>query len=490
MPEVQRLRTAHWCRVVSGQLEDGFEQSAAALADAFYRHDVPGYAVAICHASVANGIVRDLGLAGQGGWLARARPRAARAAALRAVLTKVAWLDLELLLETYAQAESLSRGAALNVMAERIERETSLSVEQVGGLTGEMSRIAGAMEATAARTGKMAAHASHTAEQTLGNVHQVSEAAMQLTESVSEITRQVSRSRDVSDAAVRRGEEAEASIEALSRQASEIGQIARTIADIAARTNLLALNATIEAARAGEAGRGFAVVAGEVKGLAAQTAQSTEDITRQIASVQNATARAADCVRSMVTTIGDMERISVTVASAVEEQGAATAEIARNMRETATAVTTMTEGAQSVRAAAEEADGQAGAVQRRAKDLGEAVGGLRLSVVRVIRTSTAEVDRRKTARHAVTLQGRYTPAGGSALAVSALDLSEQGSLLRGEGDAPPVGAGRLSLPGLDIAARVIRSAARGEFSVTFEPDAAERAAIGRLIADAAQAEAA
>ena len=151
------------------------------------------------------------------------------------------------------------------------------------------------------------------------------------------------------------------------------------------------------------------------------------------------------------------------------------------MRETATAVTAMTEDAQSVRAAAEEVDGQAGAVQRRAKDLGDAVGGLRQSVVRVIRTSTAEVDRRNTSRPPVNLQGRFIPDGAPARAVSALDLSEQGSLLRCEGAAPPVGSGRLSLPGLDIAARVIRSAAQGEFSVAFEPEEAQRAVIARLI---------
>jgi methyl-accepting chemotaxis protein len=476
-PEVHKVRTAHWCRVVAGDFEAGFEQSAAALASAFYDNHVPAYAVTICHASVMKGVVRDLGLQG-GGWGAKAR----RDAALAAALNKAAWLDLELLLETYAEAEARSRGAALNSMAERIERETSLSVEQVGGLTDQMSGIANAMESTAAHTGRMAARAYDTAEQTLGNVQQVSEAAVQLNESVHEITRQVSRSRDVSDAAVLRGREAEESIEALSRQASEIGQIARTIADIAARTNLLALNATIEAARAGEAGRGFAVVAGEVKGLASQTAQSTEDITRQIASVQSATERATESVRSMVATIADMERISVTVASAVEEQGAATAEIARNMRETATAVTSMTEDAQKVRAAAEESDAQAGAVKQRAGDLREAVGGLRQGVVRVIRTSTAEVDRRNHPRHVVELPGRFAPEGAAAVPIRSIDLAVEGALLQSEGPVPPLGHGHLSLNGLAIDATVLRHGREGRFSVAFRPGPEQRAVIERMIA--------
>ena len=91
-PEVDRLRVSHWCRVVSGRIDDGFEDSATALADAFYRHRVPAYAVAICHASVAAGIVRDLGLD------RRALRGASRRRAHRDALAKITWLDLEVLL--------------------------------------------------------------------------------------------------------------------------------------------------------------------------------------------------------------------------------------------------------------------------------------------------------------------------------------------------------------------------------------------------------
>jgi len=107
------------------------------------------------------------------------------------------------------------------------------------------------------------------------------------------------------------------------------------ISDIASQTNLLALNATIEAARAGEAGKGFAVVASEVKSLAAQTARATEDISAQVSAIQTATGNAVDAINAVGGIIGQVSEISSSIASAVEEQGAATKEITRNTQEAA-----------------------------------------------------------------------------------------------------------------------------------------------------------
>src|SRR5690606_8403400 len=101
------------------------------------------------------------------------------------------------------------------------------------------------------------------------------------------------------------------------------------------QTNLLALNATIEAARAGEAGKGFAVVASEVKNLANETAKATDEITGQIAGIQQATRDAVDAIQAIGETIGRINEIATTIASAVEEQGAATQEIARNVQQAA-----------------------------------------------------------------------------------------------------------------------------------------------------------
>jgi methyl-accepting chemotaxis protein len=145
-----------------------------------------------------------------------------------------------------------------------------------------------------------------------------------------EIDRQVSHSNAIAAKAVEDAERTNAEIKALDDAAKRIGDVVKLITAIAEQTNLLALNATIEAARAGEAGRGFAVVASEVKALAGQTAKATEEISAQIAGMQQATVRSVDAIGTIQRTIREVGDITATIAAAVTEQGAATREIARS----------------------------------------------------------------------------------------------------------------------------------------------------------------
>ena len=173
------------------------------------------------------------------------------------------------------------------------------------------------------------------AEVAAKGITEVASASEQLSTSISGIAVQVARSAESARQAAAESKRTDVSVEELANAAGRIGDVVRLIGDIAAQTNLLALNATIEAARAGDAGRGFAVVAGEVKTLAAQTARATEEIGGQIAAMQAATQGSIVAIRAISGRIEDISTLAAQVACAVEQQGAATAEIASSVQRVA-----------------------------------------------------------------------------------------------------------------------------------------------------------
>jgi methyl-accepting chemotaxis protein len=153
--------------------------------------------------------------------------------------------------------------------------------------------------------------------------------------SIKEIAKNAHESAKVATGAVKVAEETNQVVGKLGDSSIEIGQVIKVITSIAQQTNLLALNATIEAARAGEAGKGFAVVANEVKELAKQTAKATEDISRKIEAIQGDTKNAVGAISQISEVIKQVNDISNTIATAVEEQNATTNEMARNVTEAA-----------------------------------------------------------------------------------------------------------------------------------------------------------
>ena len=201
-----------------------------------------------------------------------------------------------------------------------------------------VSQSATAMK-TAAKTLLTTSH--HTLQRTEGAVHGSNEAsvnvetaataAAELSVSIREISRQLSQANDVVRSAAADASATNDDIAALAQVAQKIGDVVKLIQDIAGQTNLLALNATIEAARAGDAGRGFAVVASEVKSLAVQTAKATEEITREIQSVQSCTSNAVSAIRDITQRMQDINGYTSAVATSVEQQEAATGEISHNV---------------------------------------------------------------------------------------------------------------------------------------------------------------
>ncbi len=173
------------------------------------------------------------------------------------------------------------------------------------------------------------------AEQRVGaasdNVTAAASSVDELAMSIGEIATQAAKSNDVATRAVSEAERTVATMAQLGTAATRIGEVVGLIQAIAAQTNLLALNATIEAARAGESGRGFAVVAAEVKSLAGQTAQATEEIALQIGAIQSAAADATQAIEQVNDIIHDMSGIATTVATTVDQQNVAVATIAEGV---------------------------------------------------------------------------------------------------------------------------------------------------------------
>ncbi|MBB1092124.1 MCP four helix bundle domain-containing protein [Rhodopseudomonas palustris] len=208
-------------------------------------------------------------------------------------------------------------------------------IETVSSASTELEASAGTLTATAERSQELTVAVAAASEQASTNVQSVASATEELTSSVNEISRQVQESARIAHEAVGQAQQTNHSVSELSEAAGRIGAVVELISSIAGQTNLLALNATIEAARAGDAGRGFAVVASEVKALAEQTAKATGEISQQIGAIQSATTQSVGAINAITGTINRMSEIASTIASAVEEQGAATQEIARNVQQAA-----------------------------------------------------------------------------------------------------------------------------------------------------------
>ncbi|BCL36644.1 methyl-accepting chemotaxis protein [Nostoc sp. MS1] len=199
----------------------------------------------------------------------------------------------------------------------------------------ELTAVSKEMTDNAKQTSEQATSASASAEQVNQNTMTVVTAVEEMNASIREIAKNVAEGAQVANEAVKTADRTNQTIDKLGQSSIEIGKVIKVITSIAQQTNLLALNATIEAARAGDAGRGFAVVANEVKELAKQTANATEDISQRIEAIQNDTKDAVTAITQITDIINQINDLQSTIASAVEEQTATTNEIARNIGEAA-----------------------------------------------------------------------------------------------------------------------------------------------------------
>lgn len=330
-PPMHKARREHWMMAATGNFGPDFTASALRFAASFVEQKVPAHAVVLCHHAVLDvatskfETVRPRSRFGMNSEAVRSHDLTISA------VRKAIWFDIEVLMEAYAIAADAERRLLLEGIASGFESAVGGVVDQVGRASGDLRSTAQSLSAASEQALAQSSAVAAASEQASANVQTVASAAEELTSSISEISRQVHEASSVAGRAVGDADRAAAQIRELSASAQKIGEVVELISTIAAQTNLLALNATIEAARAGEAGRGFAVVAAEVKQLADQTAKATQTISAQIGDIQGATDQAVSSVTEISGVIGHLNGISSAIASAVEQQGAATREIAVNV---------------------------------------------------------------------------------------------------------------------------------------------------------------
>ncbi|MFL4976239.1 MAG: methyl-accepting chemotaxis protein [Microvirga sp.] len=261
------------------------------------------------------------------------------------------------------------RARRLEEVTQRFETSVGALSEALSASSDEMETTARSLAETAEETNRQALDVSAFADQTSLNVQTVAGATDELAASIREITRQITESSRTASAAVVNVKHTDEIIQSLAVAAQRIGNVVALISGVASQTNLLALNATIEAARAGDAGKGFAVVAAEVKALANQTTAATNEIAAQVDHIQAATAGAVAAIREVDQIISGMNGTSVAVAAAMEEQGVATQEIARNVQHAALGTRQVSGSMQTVKGAAGEAGDAAQRVLEAARGL-------------------------------------------------------------------------------------------------------------------------
>jgi methyl-accepting chemotaxis protein len=274
-------------------------------------------------------------------------------------------------------AAQQKRRGAIDAAIALFRGEVETLLKTFGDSAASMKSTAVTLSAASNHTSQRAASAVEASNDASTGVTTAAGATDELSNSIAEIARQITQTNGVVHIAVEEATSTNSEMTTLADSAQKIGDIVKLIQTIAEQTNLLALNATIEAARAGESGRGFAVVASEVKSLAVQTAKATEAIGGQILAVQGSTASAVASIRRITQRMQEIQHYASGVAASIEQQSAATSNIASNVASAARATQTMAEVLSDVAGAASQTYVSAEVVLETSQSLETAVADLR-----------------------------------------------------------------------------------------------------------------
>ncbi|MGQ9368090.1 protoglobin domain-containing protein [Azospirillum sp. ST 5-10] len=419
----RRAQLAHWARLFEGRLDESYWASVRAVGLAHHRVGltpdwyIGGYTFILEELLAA--IAR-----GRAGRLVTGRGVAA-IVRLQQAATAAVLFDMEAALSVYWGKYTEDRVHAVDAMVDRIDQESSDMVNSVLGFTDDLAHTVGDLDRVCASVDGTVTAATAAAHTSLDSAQTVASAAEELNAAIAEIARQVGDAAQTARAAVADTDRAKTVMGQLSDAAREIGGILDIIRTIAEQTNLLALNATIEAARAGEAGRGFAVVATEVKNLATQSAQSADEIAGKVAAMRQVADSAIAGIDRVTGTVHHLEEINASISTAIEEQAAATREIARNVAEVAENTRRVGGMMDTVKADTVTATQAARTVGGSAERMRESLVQMPLLLARAIRNSSDLANRRRTRRRP-TLHDTVVHAAGGAVRGIMRDLSEHG----------------------------------------------------------------
>ena len=282
--------------------------------------------------------------------------------------------------KSLADMAEAARAARMNGLFANFQISAGELVQALSASAVELEATAQSMTGAASDTQARTTAVAAAAEEASSGLHTVASASEELAASISEISRQVMQSAQMTQRAADDARRADPIVQTLAAGAQKIGDVVGLITNIASQTNLLALNATIEAARAGDAGKGFAVVASEVKSLAQQTARATDDIAQQVGQIQTATRDAVSAIQGISRAIADVSGVVTSIAAAVEEQGAATAEIARTVLQSSSATQDVSRNVIGISDAASQTGAAASQVLSAAGDLSRQSDALRREV--------------------------------------------------------------------------------------------------------------
>jgi methyl-accepting chemotaxis protein len=257
----------------------------------------------------------------------------------------------------------------LSAVSEQIANNSERTAEASGTVASAAEELSANMNGVAAST-----------EEAEVSISMIVAASEEMTSTILEISKNTATGSEITQTAVIDAGQVSEKVDALGHAAEAISKVTETIEDISEQTNLLALNATIEAARAGDAGKGFAVVAGEIKALAQQTAEATQEISQKISGIQHTTSESVEAIGKITKVINEINEIVVSMATAIEEQSATTQEIANNVSQAAS-------GVQSINENINQSSAVAGEVTRDIAGVSQAAGETREGSVQVSKSA-------------------------------------------------------------------------------------------------------